>query len=68
MKWENQTFHDILYISYEENFEEGKMYEYFKKVNHEFSNKYIYIMKIDDDSFVNISNINHVIVLFINYR
>ena len=67
MEWENQTFHDILHVSCEENFEEGKTYEYFKKVGREFSNKYTHVMKTDDDSFVNIPGTNHAIVLFINY-
>jgi hypothetical protein len=58
MLWENSTFHDILYLDCEENMEEGKTYEYFKKVGSEFSEKYTHVMKTDDDSFVNIPGIH----------
>lgn len=54
MLWENNSFHDILHLDCEENLEEGKTYEYFKKVGLEFSDRYTHVMKTDDDSFVNI--------------
>ena len=54
LQWENDTFHDILHVGCKENLEEGKTYEYFKKVGLEFSSRYTHVMKTDDDSFVNI--------------
>jgi hypothetical protein len=57
MLWENNTFHDIMHLDCEENLEEGKTYEYFKKVGLEFSERYTHVMKTDDDSFVNIPGI-----------
>ena len=53
-QWENNTFHDIMYLDCEENIEEGKTYEFFKKIGTELSHKYTHVMKTDDDSFVNI--------------
>lgn len=59
MLWENNTYHDIMHLDCEENLEEGKTYEYFKKVGLEFSHKYTHVMKTDDDSFVNIPGISN---------
>lgn len=64
MQWENDTYHDIIYLDCEENLEKGKTYEYFKKVGLEFSNKYTHVMKTDDDSFVNIPGSLPLFVLF----
>jgi hypothetical protein len=57
MDWENSTFNDIMLLDCEENLEEGKTYEYLKKVGLEFSRQYTHVMKTDDDSFVNIPGI-----------
>lgn len=56
-EWENDTHHDILDVDCVENMEEGKTYEYFKKVGREFSDRYTHVMKTDDDSFVNVPGI-----------
>jgi hypothetical protein len=53
-RWENDTFGDILHLECEENLNEGKTYEYFKKVGTEWADKYTHVMKADDDAFVNI--------------
>jgi len=53
-RWENQTFGDVLHLDCEENLNEGKTYEYFKKVGTEWTDKYTHVMKADDDTFVNI--------------
>ena len=53
-RWENNTYHDIMKLPCLENLEDGKTYEYLKKVGLEFSDKYTHVMKTDDDSFVNI--------------
>jgi hypothetical protein len=66
MQWENETFHDILHVECEENLEEGKTYEYFKKVGLEFSDRYTHVMKTDDDSFVNIPGTS-ITIIFVNY-
>jgi len=52
--WENNTHHDIMQVDCKENMEEGKTYEYLKKVGREFSDRYTHVMKTDDDSFVNL--------------
>ena len=53
-EWENNTNHDIMGVDCTENMEDGKTYEYLKKVGREFSNRYTHVMKSDDDSFVNL--------------
>jgi hypothetical protein len=53
-RWENDTFHDIMHLDCIENLEDGKTYEYLKKVGLDFSDRYTHVMKTDDDSFVNI--------------
>jgi hypothetical protein len=52
--WENSTYGDIMGLDCFENMEEGKTYEYLKKVGLDFSDRYTHVMKTDDDSFVNI--------------
>jgi len=52
--WENSTHHDVMLVDCTENMEQGKTYEYLKKVGREFSNRYTHVMKTDDDSFVNL--------------
>jgi hypothetical protein len=54
LRWENNTCHDLMHLNCTENLEEGKTYEYLKKVGREFSTKYTHVMKTDDDSFINI--------------
>jgi len=53
-KWENETYRDILHVDGHENLNNGKSYEYFKKVGREMKDKYTHVMKTDDDAFVNI--------------
>jgi Galactosyltransferase len=54
LKWENDSNHDIMFLECTENYEEGKTYEYLKKVGLDFNKRYTHVMKTDDDSFVNI--------------
>ena len=53
-RWENERFGDILHLDCEENLNEGKTYEYFKRVGTEWPDKYTHVMKTDDDTFLNI--------------
>jgi len=57
VKWENETYGDIMHVDCVENLEYGKTYEYLSKVGREFSHKYTHVMKTDDDSFINIPGI-----------
>lgn len=52
--WENSTYHDIMHLNCTENMNEGKTYEFLKKVGQEFGHRYTHVMKTDDDAFVNI--------------
>jgi hypothetical protein len=54
VKWENETYGDIMHVDCVENMENGKTYEYLSKVGREFSDVYTHVMKSDDDSFINI--------------
>ena len=58
IKWENSTYHDIMHLDCKENMNEGKTYQYLKKVGTEFAHKYTHVMKTDDDAFVNIPGIS----------
>jgi len=53
-RWENETFGDIIHLDCKGNLNEGKTYEYFKKVGTEWTDKYTHVMNADDDTFVNI--------------
>lgn len=57
VEWENRTAGDIVLLDCVENLEEGKTYEFLKKVGLEFGDRYTHVMKTDDDSFVNIPGI-----------
>ena len=57
VKWDNETYGDIMHVDCVENLEYGKTYEYLSKVGREFSHKYTHVMKTDDDSFINIPGI-----------
>src|SRR5579862_3173240 len=54
IEWENNTYHDIMHLDCRENLNDGKTYEFLKKVGLEFSHAYTHVMKTDDDAFVNI--------------
>ena len=54
IEWENSTYGDIMHLDCIENLNNGKTYEFLKKVGHEFRQKYTHVMKTDDDAFVNI--------------
>jgi hypothetical protein len=63
--WENSTYHDIMHLDCIENMNDGKTYEFLKKVGQEFGHKYTHVMKTDDDSFVNIpGTITSIIIEF----
>jgi len=57
IEWENSTYGDIMHLDCIENLNDGKTYEYLKKVGHDFGKKYTHVMKTDDDAFVNIPGI-----------
>ena len=66
LQWENDTFGDIHMIDMEENMNEGKTYEYFASMAAMYPNggnvsreerKWDYVMKLDDDTFVNLPNL-----------
>jgi len=54
IEWENNTYGDILHLDCKENMNEGKTYEFLKKVGREFAGKYTHVMKSDDDAFINL--------------
>lgn len=54
VEWENSTYGDIMHLDCIENLNNGKTYEFLKKVGHDFGRKYTHVMKTDDDAFVNI--------------
>ena len=56
--WENSTYGDILHLDCEENMNNGKTYEFLKKVGRELGHKYTHLMKTDDDAFINIPGIS----------
>lgn len=58
VEWENNEWHDIMLLDCEENLEEGKTYEFLRRVGRELSTTYTHVMKTDDDSFINIPGIS----------
>lgn len=54
IEWENATYGDIMHLDCIENMNQGKTYEFLKKVGREFAGKYTHVMKSDDDAFVNL--------------
>ena len=62
--WENSTFHDIMHLDCKENMNEGKTYEFLKKVGNGFGNMYTHVLKTDDDAFINIPGSNLPTLLF----
>jgi Galactosyltransferase len=63
IQWENSTYHDIMHLECRENLNQGKTYEFLKKVGSEFGNRYTHVMKTDDDAFVNIPGIYFLIYI-----
>lgn len=54
IEWENATYGDIMHLDCIENLNNGKTYEFLKKVGNDFGRKYTHVMKTDDDAFINI--------------
>ena len=59
IEWENSTYGDIMHLDCIGNLNNGKTYEFLKKVGSEFRQKYTHVMKTDDDAFVNIPGFTH---------
>jgi len=60
IKWENSTYGDIMHLNCIENLNNGKTYEFLKKVGGDFGHKYTHVMKTDDDAFVNIPGLTQI--------
>jgi hypothetical protein len=58
IQWENSTYHDIMHLDCRENLNNGKTYDFLKKVGQDFGRRYTHVMKTDDDAFVNIPGTN----------
>ena len=54
IEWENATYGDIIHLDCVENMNNGKTYEFMKKIGREFGHQYTHVMKSDDDAFVNL--------------
>ena len=58
IRFENETYGDILVLPTKENMDNGKTYSFFKYV-HESGFQHPYVMKLDDDNYVNITNLEN---------
>jgi len=54
IEWENSTYGDIMHLDCDENMNNGKTYDFLKKVGRELGHKYTHLLKTDDDAFVNV--------------
>lgn len=50
---ENKIYGDMMVLNMEENMNEGKTFEYFKTAGRLYPYHYRYVMKADDDTFIN---------------